>query len=158
MTFFKPEVFRKIFYFNASGSATGSALQPAAASTFVDRATLWAIPQFTLINRVYMLIDTAITGTTDIDVGDADDTDGYLDGSLSLTLGTTGMYGYDAKVAGAYLRVQTAGATDAGDIYVVPTGKFYKVSGKYIAVDITTANTAGAARLVVEGIYFGSYS
>lgn len=119
---------------------------------------LWRIPANTIIEKVYVLIDTVITGTTDLDIGDDDDADGFVDGSLSLTLGTVGMYGWDAKLAGAYLRVQTAGATDAGDIYVVPNAKYYSAAGKEVKLDITTANTAGEMRVVIEGYHVGANS
>jgi hypothetical protein len=67
------------------------------------------------------------------------------------------MYGWDAKVAGSYLRVQTAGATDAADIYVVPSAKYYSATGKEVKLDVTGSNTAGAARVVIEGFYIGSH-
>ena len=99
-----------------------------------------------------MIVDTAITGVTNLDVGDDDDADGFVDGSASVTLGTEGMYGWDVKNAGAYLRIQTAGATDAGDIYVVPNAKYYSAAGKEVKLDVTTASTAGAFRVIVEGM------
>lgn len=147
--------FVKQIYFKFGGSSSNSGSSYQAAKPIAD-GTVWAIPAGTLIEHVYVIIDTAVTGTTDFDVGDDDDSDGFVDGSLSLTLGTTGMYGWDAKLAGAYLRIQTAGATDAGDIYVVPAAKYYKAAGKSIIVDATTTNTAGAFRVVIEGFYAGS--
>lgn len=156
MSYFKPEPFQKVIYLESGGKGDADGHSADHAANFVDNASLWAIPQHTKIDKVYLVIDTAITGTTDIDVGDADDADGFIDGSLSLTLGTTGAYSMDAKLGGAYLRVQTAGATDAGDIYVVPASKYYKVSGKYIAIDCTGSNSAGKARLVIEGVHMGA--
>ena len=139
-------------YYAYGGTGSGeSASNPASP---VD-GDVFAIPAGTLITKAYVIVDTAITGTTNLDVGDDDDPDGYVDGSLSITLGTPGLYGWNAKVAGAYLRVETAGATDALDIYVVPSGKFYSATGKEVKLDVTTANTAGAFRVVVEGYYFG---
>ena len=154
MVGFAGERFQKIFYFAYGGTGDGSSAQ-APLGMAADNATVWEIPAGTLIDKCYMLLDVAVTGTTNFDIGDDDDADGYIDGSLSVTLGTPAMYGYDAKLAGAYLRVQTAGATDAGDIYVVPNGKFYAASGKELKMDLTTAATAGSLRVVVEGIYFG---
>jgi len=151
---FAGERFQKIFYFAYGGTGDGSSAQ-APLGMAADNATVWEIPAGTLIDKCYMLLDVAVTGTTNFDIGDDDDADGYIDGSLSVTLGTPAMYGYNAKVAGAYLRVETAGATDAADIYVVPTGKFYAASGKELKMDLTTAATAGSLRVVVEGIYFG---
>ena len=102
-----------------------------------------------------MIVDTAITGSTALDIGDDDDADGFCP-TASLTLATPGMYCHNAKVKGAYLRVQTAGVTDPADIYVVPSMKFYSAAGKEVKLDNTTANTAGAFRVVVEGFKVGA--
>jgi len=150
---FKGESFVKTIYFafggtgNGSGPDAGSALSMAA-----DNASVMAIPAGTLVTRAYLIVDTAVTGTTNFDIGDDDDADGFIDSSLSVTLGTPGMYGYDAKTAGAYLKVTTAGATDAGDIYIVPQAKYY-TAAKTLKMDLTTAATAGAVRVVLEGFY-----
>lgn len=149
---FPGEKFTTVKYYAFGGTGSGdSASNPASVG---DKDVL-AIPAGTRIDKVYMIVDTAVTGTTDVDIGDDDDADGFVDGSLSLTLGTPGMYGWNAKVAGAYLRVQTAGATDAADIYVVPNSKFYSAAGKEVKMDATGTITAGAFRVVVEGYYFG---
>lgn len=147
---FKKEKFLQVWYFEHAGKGAANGSSPDNAAALVD-ATMFAIPAGLTIERVYLIIDTAITGTTNFDVGDDDDADGFLDGSLSVTLGTAGMYGYNAKTAGAYLRVETAGATDAADIYVVPTAKYYSVGTKNVKLDITTASTAGKGKVVVEG-------
>lgn len=148
------EEFTKVFYFESGGKGSGSALSAANAAALSDK-TLWAIPAGTVIRKVYAVIDTAVTGTTDLDIGDDDSGNGFLDGSGSLTLGTPGMYGWSAKVAGSYLRTQTAGATDAADIYVVPNAKYYSASGKSLIADFTGTNTAGKLRIVVEGYRLG---
>lgn len=145
------EKFKKTFYLESGGKGEQTGLDAANAKNFVD-ADLMAIEAGMVIEKVYVVVDTAITGTSNLDVGDDDDADGYVDGSLSVTLGTPGMYGWNAKVAGAYLRVETAGATDAADIYVVPSAKYYSAAGKEIKLDVTGTNTAGKARVVVEGM------
>lgn len=146
--------YREIHLKGATAAGTGSASGASYndAKGFID-GDLMDIPAGLLIEKVFVIVDTAITGTTNLDVGDDDDADGFVDGSLSVTLGTPGMYGYNAKVAGAYLRVETAGATDAADIYVVPTAKLYTATGKEIKLDVTGTNTAGRARVVVIGRY-----
>jgi hypothetical protein len=131
-----------------TGKATGQ--DPSNCLPFADQ-DLMTIEAGTVIEKIYTVITVAITGTTNFDVGDDDDADGYVDSSLSVTLGTPGMYGWDAKFAGAYQRIQTAGATDAADIYVVPNAKYYEAAGKEVKLDITTANTAGAVQVVIEG-------
>lgn len=116
---------------------------------------LFAIPAGTLINKVYAKIDVAVTGTTAFKVGDDDAAEGFLpDASIASGLGTPGVYGWDAKTTGSYLRISTAGATDAGDIYVVPSAKYYAAAGKEVKLDITTANTAGKVRVFIEGFKF----
>lgn len=116
---------------------------------FVD-GDLWAIPVGTQIEDVWLVIDTAITGTTVLEVGDDDDADGFVvDAAASFS--TLGVVAHNAKVAGAYLRVQTAGATDAADIYVVPSSKYYSAAGKEVKLNVTTTNTAGKARVFIKG-------
>ncbi len=147
------EDFQVIRYlFGVTANATGGASYDDPLP-FVD-GDLMTIPAQTLITNVYVIIDVAITGTTDLDVGDDDNADGWVDGSLSITLATPGMYGWDAKLGGAYKRVETAGATDAADIFVVPAAKYYGAAGKEIKLDVTTANTAGKMRVVIEGCMF----
>jgi hypothetical protein len=147
--------FQKQVHFAVTGCAAGNQGNSYAAPKCFGDVDVWAIPAGVVIEKVYTIIDTAITGTTDFDIGDDDQSDDFLDGSVSLTIGTAGMYGWNAKVAGAYLRVQTAGATDAADIYVVPNAKYYSASGKEVKMDATGAATAGQARIVIEGYYVG---
>lgn len=148
---FKKESFVEEVYYAHGGSGDNSGLSSDNAKTIVDDSVVMAIPAGCLIEQVYVIVDSAITGVTNLDVGDDDDADGFVDGSLSVTLGTPGLYGWNAKTAGAYLRVETAGATDAGDIYVVPNAKYYAASGKEVKLDVTTASTAGAFRVVIKG-------
>ena len=148
---FKGEKFMKVIHYEYNGKGSQSGLDASNAKAIAD-GDAWAIPAGTVIEKVYVVIETGLTGTTNLDVGDDDDADGFVDGSLSISdLSVAGMYGWDVKLAGAYLRVQTAGATDAADIYVVPNAKYYSASGKEVKLDITTANTAGKFQLVIEG-------
>lgn len=151
--FIKENGFRHVVYLEHGGSGSGD---HADSPLPLSDADLFAIPAGVVVENVYLLIDTAITGTTNLDVGDDDDPDGFIDGSLSVTLGTPEMYSYDAKNAGAYLRIETAGATDAADIYVVPNAKYYSASGKEVKLDVTGSSTAGKARVVIEGYYVGA--
>lgn len=155
MALFK-EKFQKVVYleYGGKGGQTGDSADNA--KPFSAAADLWTIPAGTVIEKVYVIVDVAIAGTTNFDVGDDDDADGFIDGSLSVTLGTPAMYGYDAKNAGAYLRVQTAGATDAGDIYVVPNAKYYSAAGKEVKLATSGSNSAGKARVIIEGFHVGA--
>jgi hypothetical protein len=153
---FKGECWEKTFYlYGTAGKGSASGLSAGNAKPFVD-GDLMSIEAGTVITKAYAIVDVAITGTTNLDIGDDDDADGFVDSSLSVTLGTPGMYGWDAKLAGAYLRVQTAGATDAADIYVVPSAKYYSAAGKEIKLDVTGTNTAGSARVIVQGCKVGA--
>ena len=151
---FAGEPFQDIYYYECGGKGSQSGLDRGNAKTFAADGDVAAIEAGSVIERVYMILETAITGTTNLDFGDDDDADGFLDSSLSVTLATPAMYGWDVKNAGAYLRIQTAGATDAADIFVVPNAKYYGVAGKEIKMDLTTACTAGKFQLVVEGYKF----
>lgn len=142
--------FRKEFFFEHAGAGTGKHVD---SPLPIADGDIMSIPAGMVITNVYTIVDTAVTGTTDYDVGDDDDPNGFIDGSLSLTIGTPGMYSWDAKNAGAYLRIQTAGATDAADIYVVPNAKYYSATGKEVKIDVTGTSTAGAFRVIVEGYY-----
>lgn len=142
--------FIKEIFLSSSGVSTNSGASADSPLPF-SSADLMPIEAGMLIEKCYLVIGTAIAGTTNLDVGDDDDADGFIDGSLSVTLGTAGMYGYDAKLAGAYLRLQTAGATDAADIYVVPQAKYYAAAGKELKLACSGTNSAGVARVIVEG-------
>lgn len=153
---FTKEKFVKVIHLSSAGSASNSGLSASSPKPFAD-GDLWAIPAQTIIEKVYLIVDTTITGTTALTVGDDDDADGFIPDAVSAFTAPA-MFGWDAKNAGAYLRVQTAGATDALDIYVVPSAKYYAASGKEVKLDNTTTNTAGKARVVIEGYYLSSFS
>lgn len=148
---FKNERFHKVIYLEHGGKGAKTGLDADNALPLVD-GTLMAIEAGMVIEECFLVVDTALAGTTDLDVGDDDASNGYIDGSVSATLGTPGMYGKNAKVAGSYLRVQTAGATDAADIYVVPDSKYYSVGTKSLKLDVTGTSSAGKARVVVKGM------
>lgn len=146
---FKQEHFMEVKYYEhgGKGSATGASADNAAAIVDGDVMTIEA---GMIIEKVYFIVDTAITGTTALVVGDDDSANGFIL-DQAANLGTPGLYSHDAKTSGAYLRIQTAGATDAADVYVVPAVKYYSAAGKEVKLDVTTASTAGKFRIVVEG-------
>ncbi len=137
------EKFQQVIYLgqvSATQSVLNNGFSAASPKGFVD-GNLWAIPANTVVENVYLVIDSAITGTTQIDLGDADDGDGFA--STNGNLSTPDMYLWKAQQKGAYLyntgAVRTASA------------KFYSAAGKYLAIDVTGTNTAGTARVVIEG-------
>lgn len=146
---FKGEKFVKVFYFEHGGKGSGTAMSASNAAAIADK-DLMSIEAGMIIEKVYAIVDVAVGGTTVLEVGDDDDADGFIVDDI-VDLATPGLYSNNAKVAGAYLRVQTAGATDAADIYVVPSSKYYSASGKEIKLNTTTASSAGKFRIIVEG-------
>lgn len=149
---FHQEVFVAFGGNGTNGSSPQSAIKCDAANG--TSLNLWAIPAGALIERVYVVVDTAITGTTAINVGDDDGSSSFVP-TAAITYATPGVYGWDAKSAGAYMRIQTAGATDAGDIYVVPNSKYYTVGTKTVKAAITGNCTAGRWHVVIEGTLLG---
>jgi len=139
-----------VYLDGAAGKGALTGENAANALPFVD-GDLWAIPANTLIQDVYWSVDTVITGTTVLEVGDDDDADGFIK-DAAAGFGTTGLKVHNAAVAGAYLFVETAGATDPADVYRVPASKFYAAAGKEVKLNITTTNTAGKARVFIEGV------
>ena len=147
------ERFQKVIYLAFGGNASCKGISYSCPKP-IATGNLWAIPAGAMVDKVYVMVDTIVTGTTAFTVGDTDSAAGYVP-FAALTLGTVGLYGYDAKGAGSYLRIQTAGVTDPADVYVVPTSKYYTAAGKFLTVANTTTNTAGRMRIVVEGSYLG---
>lgn len=143
---------QKIFYFygpNGKGSASG--LDAGNAKAIAD-TDIMSIPADTVIENVYVVIDSAITGTTAMQIGDDDSAGGFM-APATFTLGTPGVYGYSAKEkaihSATYLATSTAG-TSASELYIVPQAKYYSAAGKEIKIDTTTTNTAGQFRVVVD--------
>lgn len=151
---FKGEKFIKVVHCKFGGSSTNKGLSYDSAKPIAD-GDLWAIPAGTVIEKVYVIVDTTITGSTAITVGDDDGAASFV-ANFAGSFTAPAMAGWDAKTAGAYLRISTAGATDAADIYVVPNAKYYAADGKEVKLDNTTANTAGKFRVVIEGYYVGT--
>jgi len=121
------------------GVTTGGSGKSYADPKPLSDGDLWEIPADCVIDNVYVIIDTAVTGTTDLDVGDDDDADGYVDGSGSLTLGTPALYSSDPNVQGVYLKAASGREQ-----------KYYSATGKELKLDATGTNTAGEVRVVVE--------
>ncbi len=151
--------FVKEIYVKYGGATTNQGSSYDAAKSCAADGDLWAIPAGIVIEKAYLVIDTAITGSSALDFGDDDDPNGFFDGGVSGAEGASlvaGMYGWSPKLAGAYMRVETAGATDPADIDVVGSAKYYSATGKEVKLDITTACTAGRFRVVLEGYYLGA--
>lgn len=148
---FKGEKFQHVVYLESGGKGNESGLNAANAKDIED-ADLWAIPAGTLIEKVYVVIGTALTGTTVLAVGDDDDADGFVVNS-DITLGSAGLYGYGVGYdSAAYLKKYVVGASDPTKL--APAAKYYAASGKEVKLDNTTTNTAGVMKVVIEGYRF----
>lgn len=133
-----------VFYKGAAGFGSKAGSSYGNAKAIVDGDIL-AIEPGMIITKVYVIVDTAITGTSALNVGDDDDNDGFVP-TASVTLGTPGMYAWSSENAGAYLKVGTGNA---------PNAKYYAAAGKEVKLDVTGTNTAGAFRVVIEGYKVG---
>ena len=139
--------FLEIFYFAFGGTGSGNSSGNPAPLVTKD---LMDIPPGLLVRDVWVIVDVAVTGTTAVDIGDDDDPDGFVP-AASITLATPAVYGVSPDKRGVYL--QDGGM--AGD--QMPRWKYYTAAstGKEIKAAFTTANTAGALRVFVQGLYLG---
>ena len=91
------------------------------------------IPAGTVITNVSVVVTTALTGTSQLDIGDDDGATSFVS-AATLTIGAV---------------------TTSNGAYLYSTGasleKYYAAAGKEVKIDNTTANTAGAFALVVRG-------
>lgn len=153
---FKNEKFVKQVHFAVTACAASNKGGSYAAPKCFGDVDVWAIPAGTVIEKVYVIVDTAVTGMTAVTIGDDDAATGFVL-NASITLGTPGMYSWDVKGSGAYLRISTPGATDPADPYVVPNAKYYAAAGKEVKMDATNAATgASRMRVVIEGYKVGA--
>ena len=140
------EPFSQIMYFEHGGKGSASGMSEANAAAIEDKDVM-AIPAKTMITKVYAIIDTAVTGSTAIALGDDDSASGYVPSNL-LVHGTPGIYGFAPNQAGSYTSIQPGG------VYAVPSSKLYTAAGKEVKIDVTGASSAGKFRVVVEGFRF----
>jgi len=114
-------------YFAFGGTGTGaSALDPVALAD----GDLAAIEAGWTVTDAMVVVTTAITGTTQLDLGDDDDPNGFV-AAATLTLNAT------SKNTGAYVLADIA--------------KYYPAA-KTLKLDNTTTSTAGAGFVVLQGI------
>src|SRR5262245_57029571 len=79
--------FSKVIYVKSGGASTNGGDSYDAAKGCAADGDLWDIPAGTLITKVYVKMETAVTGSSALDIGDDDDPNGFFDG------GTSGMEG-----------------------------------------------------------------
>lgn len=123
---FKKESFSKVKYFAYGSAGSGGSAEDAAAPVDGD---IMAIEAGMVIEQVDVVVSTAITGITQVDVGDDDDPDGFI----SAAALTAGVHVSD----GAYI---ASGAKKA-----------YSASGKEVKLDVAGTATAGVFAVVIKG-------
>ena len=131
MSGFKNEDNLKIIYCADGGTGTGSS--PNDPLPLADGA-LMDVEDGDVITAVDVIVTTAITGVTQLDVGDGTDPNGYMAAS-TLTVGA---------FPGAGVLVQAAGTPFSR------AAKTYTVADT-IDLDVTGTSTAGACAIVVRG-------
>lgn len=131
-----------VYFASPSGAldnANGSGKSYGSAKNFTSQDIMTIQPGME-ITKVYYIVDSAISGTSAVTVGDDDSASGFA--TNSATLGTPGIYGNSSLYSGAYLQ---EGANK------LPKSKYYGAAGKEVKVDFTGANTGGKLRVVIEG-------
>lgn len=141
---FQGEAFRQVFYFKQGGHGSMSGLSNGNAKP-IAATNLMAIEPGTVISKVYMVLDVAVTGSTALNLGDDDSSNGFLP-TASLTLATPAMYGWSSNDEGSYLQKGTG---------LAPNAKLYTLSTKSVKLAVTGTATAGQFRVVVEGYKLG---
>ena len=125
---FLKEKFIKCVYFGQGSGSGASAADPKA----IGDVEIMPIEAGTVIESVKLMVTTALAGTTQLDVGDDDDPNGFI-AAATLTDGAI------TNSNGAYLQ--------SADYKL---NKFYEAA-KTMSLDNTTANTGGAFVVVVQG-------
>ena len=143
---FVNQKFQKVFYLEAGGKGSENGKSAGNAADFID-GDIMAIEAGMVIEKVYVIVDTAVTSLSLFEVGDDDDADGYVN-NVSVTLGTPGMYSWGANAAAVYLAATASGGTD---LYKVSIAKHYSAAGKEVKLNVTGTAGAGKARVIVEG-------
>lgn len=125
------EKFCKVVYCAHAGTGDGSSASNPKA---LESGDLFAIPAGTLITDVAVVVTTAVTGSTQIDIGDDD--------------------GATSFVSAATLTVNAVTLNDAA--YLINSGqnlgKYYASAGKEVKIAVTGSSQAGAVAVVIQGV------
>lgn len=134
-------VARFLWDFDSSNSQANS-------SAATGTIPIFSAPANSVIKGVRARVETAVTGSTAEEVGDAGDQDGFL---VDAFAAAPGFYPPSAEHAscGAYQKATTAGATDAADVSRSEAKKLYS-SATAINFVITGTATAGKIWFEVE--------
>lgn len=145
--------FEKVIYLNAAMTSTQSAAYSGVdytnAKGFYD-GDLWAIPADTVIEQMFVVVDTAVSGITLFELGDDDDANDFIASSSSpfvVGAATTGLMYFDTLYKGNYLKA--AAPITAG----IQIAKYYSAAGKELKLNVTGTATTGKVRLVLRGFH-----
>ena len=143
--------FEKVVFLSAAVNATQSAANSGVdyknPKGFFD-GDLWSIPAGTVIEDMYLIVDTSVSGLSAFTVGDDDAATGFITASAL----SAGLNNYALGQKGSYFR------STAGDLAgaTVRTAKYYSAAGKEVKLDVTGTASAGRARLVIRGYSIGA--
>lgn len=127
---FKNEEFVELAYLATDGVAGNSGKSAQDALPFANKDDLMTLPEGSVVTEVDVVVTTALSGVTEMEVGDASDDNGFA-ASGDITYGTAGAY----RGAGAYI----SGAN-----------KYY-ASSTDIALDVVGSAASGTAVVRVKG-------
>lgn len=126
------EEYLEVLYFKHAGLGSMSGQSQDNAAVIATNAAIFQVPAGVVVEDVDVIVQTAITGSTDIDLGDAGDADGLVDGSVDLTLGTPAAY-------------------DGAGVYIASGGAKYYAAATNLALLVTGASTTGQFQIVIKG-------
>lgn len=140
--------FEKVIYIssaiNSTNSAANSGVDYSNAKGFWD-GDIWSIPEKTVIEDMYVIVDTVVVGVTLFELGDDDDANDFI-ASATSPLGTAGVM-YDTMTSrGNYLKLGSENFRKY---------KYYSASGKELKLNVTGEASAGRIRVVVKGYHLG---
>ena len=135
--------FEKVIYINAAMTSTqssaNSGVDYTSAKGFYD-GTLWVIPADTVIEDMYVIVDTIASGITLFELGDDSDANDFI-ASASSPLATAGILYSNLVSKGAYLKIDS-----------VKQFKYYSAANN-LKLNVTGTATAGKIRVVIKGFY-----
>lgn len=115
---FKNEEFLELIYLDTDGSASNTGKSAADPKPITSTDSLIDLPAGTVVEHVDVVITAALSGVTEMELGDGSDDNGFA-ASGDITYGTAGAY----RGAGAYISGANKyySSDDAMDLDVVGT-------------------------------------
>lgn len=130
MSGFRNEQFVELIYLDTDGASGNSGKSADDALNFASKDGIVELAAGSVVTSVDVVVTTALSGVTEMEVGDASDDNGFA-ASGDITYGTAGAY----RGAGAYI----SGAN-----------KYYSVATD-VNLDVDGSASSGTAVIRVEG-------